>query len=240
MKLFERISYILFWINILFVIFTYVGLPVLFITVQNFFGLFMENQGRNPLYISLSILSIGTFLHWGYCIWFLFKYDRYSRSIFPLFFLSVIYAPIYYYRVKIKKRPLRNKINKQKSKELDSGDNSISEKEFIRLNRENIIGVLKLWSASKYEQLEYQKKNSDSQFSNELFEQWKDFYVAGSDVMTEAFNKNELDLLNNFDSELNNIEKRIKGKVSLIEEFITTSDWEKLHLLAQEVLVKLK
>lgn len=214
-------------------------MPILFINVPNFFETWTANKGRNPLNMTFSILTLPVLFHWGYCIWFLFKYDRYSKSIFPLFFLNVIYAPIYYYRVKIKKRPLRDKINKPQEIETETEDKSISEEEFIKLNRDNIIGVLKLWS-SKEEQLEYQKSVPISQVSSELFGQWDDFYTADSDVLTEAFNEHELDLLSKFDLELTNIGEKIKGGIPLIEEFIKTSEWKKLNLLAQEILKDLK
>ncbi|MFA5514049.1 MAG: hypothetical protein WDA17_03920 [Sphaerochaetaceae bacterium] len=239
MKLIEKIAYISFWINIFFVIFVYVGMPILFINVPDFFETWTANKGRNPLNTTFSILSLAVFFHWGYCIWFLFKYDRYSKSIFPLFFLNAIYAPIYYYRVKIKKRPLRNKIIKPKEIETDTEDQSISEDEFIKLNRENIIGLLKLWS-SKEEQLEYQKSFPIAQVSSELFEQWDDFYTADSEVLSEAFNEHELDLLNKFDSELTDIGEKLKGETPQIEEFIKTSEWQKMNLLAQKILIDLK
>jgi hypothetical protein len=239
MKLIERIAYVSFWINIFFVIFVYIGMPILFINVPDFFETWTANKGQNPLNITFSILSLAVFFHWGYCIWFLFKYDRYSKSIFPLFFLNAIYAPIYYYRVKIKKRPLRNKISKPKEIETDSEDKSISEEEFVKLNRENIIGVLRLWS-SKEEQIEYQKSVPIAQVSSELFGQWDDFYTSDSEVMSEAFNKHELELLAKFDSELTVIGEKLNGETPQIEDFIKTSEWKKLNLLAQEILNNLK
>ena len=58
---------------------------------------------------------LGSFTNWINCIVFLFKYDRYSKSLIQLFIINALYAPIYYYRVKILKRPLRNSIDKSKS-----------------------------------------------------------------------------------------------------------------------------
>lgn len=235
MKLIEKIVYISFWINILFVIFVFVGMPILLINFPDFFELLTSNKGRNPLNMTYTFLNLVVLFHWGYCIWFLFKYDRYSKSIFLLFFLNVIYAPIYYYRVKIKKIPLINKINKPTEIKTDNEDKSISEEEFIKLNRENIIEVLKLWS-SKEEQLEYQKTVPIAKVSSELFGQWDDFFNADSEVMTEVFNKHELELLNKFDSELTKIRVKLNGQVPQIEDFIKTPEWEKLNFLAQEVL----
>jgi hypothetical protein len=41
---------------------------------------------------------------------FCYKFDRYSKNFIPLVLLSYIYTPIYYYRVKIKGRPLINEV----------------------------------------------------------------------------------------------------------------------------------
>ena len=129
MKPIERIVYITFWINIFVVIFTFIGLPILFIKIPGFIDAWIANNGKNILNITYGILCLAVFFHWIYCLRFLFKYDRYSKSLLPLIFLNVIYAPIYYYRVKIKKRPLWNKIIKPQ--ENTDVDNTISEKEFI-------------------------------------------------------------------------------------------------------------
>lgn len=52
-----------------------------------------------------------TLILWVYNLRFLYKYDRYSRNILPLILFSFFYSPIYYYKVQIKKRPLKNEIN---------------------------------------------------------------------------------------------------------------------------------
>ena len=214
-------------------IFVYIGMPILFINVPDFFDAWTENKGRNPINMSFSILSLAVVFHLGYCFWFLFKYDRYSKSIFPLFFLNVIYAPIYYYRVKIKKRPLRNKVNKPQEKLQE--DNSISDQEFTELTRENIIGILKIW-ASKAEQVELQESTPSINISSELFEYWCDYSMADSEVLNEAFNTKEIELLSRFDSEISNVEKMYDGSFIQIEEFQKTSEWNKLNQLAEEIL----
>ena len=65
------------------------------------------------------VLNILTFANWLNCLMFLYKYDRYSKSVIPLLILNGLYAPIYYNRVIIKKRPLRNKIRPESILKLE-------------------------------------------------------------------------------------------------------------------------
>jgi len=166
----------------------------------------------------------------------LFKYDRYSKSIIPLFFLNALYAPIYYYRVKIKKRPLRNKINRPQ--EIKTEDKSISEEEFVDLNRNNVFGVIDLW-ASKENQLDYQKNVPIAQVSAELFCQWEDFYFPDSDDFKQSFSKEELELLSEFDAALNNTVDKTPQNLPVIEEFIKTEEWKKMNEKAIEIKKKI-
>jgi hypothetical protein len=83
-----------------------------------------DNNYPYPIQILINTLLL---FHLGYCVWFLIKFDRYSKSIFLLGFFNLLYAPIYFYRVKIKKRPLRNKSNKPTQKP-DVEDNLITDK----------------------------------------------------------------------------------------------------------------
>jgi len=46
--------------------------------------------------------------------------------------------------------------------------------------------------------------------------------------------------LNKFDSELTDIGEKLKGETPQIEEFIKTSEWQKLNLFAQQILIDLK
>jgi hypothetical protein len=189
-------------------------------------------DGFNPVNISWSILNLVVVFHWGYCIWFLFKYDRYSKSVFPLFFLSVWYAPIYYYRVKIKKRPLRNKINKPVKPVTE--DYSVSDSEFIKLTRDNIINVLNLW-ASKTDQLELENSIPKDEIVRELFDFWGDYSMADTEVISESFNPKEIVLLSEFDKQISNIENKYKEQFTDIEEFQKTPDWDSLNQLAKEI-----
>jgi hypothetical protein len=237
MRLIEKIAYIGFWINILILVFSFVGAPILFVSTPDIFEVLSENKGSNPYYLTISFLNLIAFFHWGYCIWFLFKYDRYSKSIFPLLFLNMLYAPFYYYRVKIKKRPLRNKVNipEEKEQESEQEDHSISDQEFLDLTRENIIRILRIWS-SKLEQLELQKVTQGANVTSELIEYWSDYSLADIEVLNEVFIEDELEMLSRFGLEISNAENVYNGSFPEIEEFQKTTEWKKLNLLAEEIL----
>ena len=55
-------------------------------------------------------LTFFSFINWIFCLRFWYKNDKYSKAIFALFFLHVVYAPFYYYRIFVKKRPLRSEL----------------------------------------------------------------------------------------------------------------------------------
>lgn len=71
---------------------------------------FSKNKAVKIIYILISFCLL---FNWIYCLRFWYKYDRYSLAIILLIFPHVMYAPIYYYQVKIKKRPLKNKKGKE-------------------------------------------------------------------------------------------------------------------------------
>ena len=237
MKLIDKIAKISYWITIIFTLFVFIVMPIIFINVPDSFEIFTENNGINPYYLSFSITSFVVIFLWGYCLWFWYKNDKYSKSIFLLFLFSWLYAPIYYYRVKIKKRPLRNKLKNTEQKNQE--DKGINEREFIELTRENIISVLQLWS-SKEKQLEYQKSFKETQVSSDLFKQWYDFYTPTAEVMKQAFNKNELDLLEKFDKIITEKAKDLNNSIPNLNEFIETSEWKELNLLSGKILTDLK
>ncbi len=237
MKLIDRIAYIGFWINIFFLIFNFIGMPIFFMKTPDFFKLITANGRMNPYYLTYSFFNIVSVFHWGYCIWFLFKYDRYSKSIIPLFFLNALYAPFYYYRVKIKKRPLRNKVNKPQV--ITTDEYAIDEQDFISLTRESIIGTLNLW-ASGIEQLKLRDIYDSKEISVELFDYWSDYTRTDIEVLNEVFNPQEIGLLAEFDMELKNIENKYSKDFPPIEEFMETLDWKTLHHLANDILKKIK
>lgn len=234
-KLIDRIAFITFWINIFVVIFIFIGMPILIINKPDFIDPWITNKGINPFNMIMTVLYLAVFFHWWYCICFLFKYDRYSKSIIPLFFFNALYAPIYYYRVKIKKRPLRNKINKPQT---DSEDKSISDEEFVDLTRKNVFGVIDLW-ASKDIQLDYQKNVPIVHVSVELFCQWADFYFPDSDDFKQSFSDLELKLLAEFNAEFIRITDKTPKDLPIIEEFIDTEEWKNLNKKAIEIRNKI-
>lgn len=234
MKLIDRLAYISYWITIFFLLFS-LSLPVIFIKWPDSRSIFFD-KGMNSFKLFYSILNLIAFFHWIYCIRFLFKFDRYSKSIFPLVFFNVFYAPRYYYRVIIMKRPLRNKINKLEKPITE--DYSISDSEFIELTRDNIIRVLNLW-ASKTEQLELRKAISSNQVSSELFDYWCDYSMADSEVINETFHTEEIELLAGFDKKISNVENKFNRKFPDIEEFQETPEWYSLNQSAKEILKKI-
>lgn len=236
MKLIDKIAYISFWVTIIFDVFMFFGMPILFMNMPNFMNYVTYKNGLNPFNITYTILNYLVFFHWGYCIWFQLKYDRYSKSLIPLLFLNVIYSPFYFYQVKIKKRPLKNEI--KKPTDTQSEDYSITNSEFIELTRANIINVLKLW-ASKTDQLELQKSMPKDEITRELFEYWCDYSMADSEVIRESFSPKEIDFLSEFDMQISNIENKYKGVFLDIEEFQKTPDWNSLNKLANDTTNKI-
>ena len=234
MKLIDRLIFIAFIVNV-FQALLIISLPFILINIPNASDKIISNHGENPYNLTFTFLSFISAIHWGYCIWFLFKYDKYSKSIIPLLVLNILYAPIYYYRVKIKKRPLRNKINKV---ETAIEDNSLSDSEFIELTRKNIVEILNLWS-SKENQLEYEENVPNAQVSIELFEQWNVFYTPDTEVINEAFTVEEIKLLSEFNRELKNIEEELAGEIPPIDKFVETTEWKKLNSQAKNILNEL-
>ena len=236
MKLLDKIVFASFIINLIFLI-SVILMPIFALTFPETFDRIFFSKDRTTFNLIVMPLNLIIFFFWGYCLWFLFKYDKYSKSIFPLFFLNALYAPIYYYRVKIKKRPLRNKINKP-TKETETKGKSISEEEFIDLTRNNVFGVIDLW-ASKESQLEYQRNVPIAQVSDELFCQWEDYYFPASDDFRQIFNPTELKLLSEFDETLNAIADITPKNLPLIDEFIETEEWKTMNKKAIEIKNKL-
>ena len=99
-RLIEKIVFATFIINSLLVL-AIILLPVWIITIPDFIDKYIFFLKANP-YNFYTFINLAIIIHWVYCLWFLFKYDKYSKSIFLLLFLNFLYAPFYYYRVKIK------------------------------------------------------------------------------------------------------------------------------------------
>lgn len=73
---------------------------------------FISSPGNSILMSIHFFFGIFAFILWFYCIYFFYKYDRYSKVVIKLFVLNVAYAPYYFYKVIWKrKRPLENTID---------------------------------------------------------------------------------------------------------------------------------
>ncbi len=235
MKLFDKIIFYLFLIHVFTIIVQFASLPF-FILNQELMESFIFGEKRELYHKILMPLTLTSTSFWVYCLWFYMKYDSRSNKWFLLLFFNWIYAPIYYYEVTIKKRPLMGHDNNKV--DLKENDNGITDYEFIELTRTNIINVLNLW-ASKSVQLELQKSIPKDEIARELFDYWCDYSMADSEIISDSFNPKEIDLLSEFDIQISNIAKKYKGEFLDIEEFQKTPDWNLLNKLAKDITRKL-
>ena len=175
-----------------------------------------------------TILGIGMIL-WIYCLWFAYKYDNSSKALIMLFFLNIYYVPFYMFRInRIKKE---NRIKRLSEEIYDS--------EFLELSRLGIIDSLKFW-ASKSRQIESQKSNEEENITNDLFQQWEDFYRIDNRIINEAFNKSEKELLESFDKSILISQEKFKNDYPKLTEFQKTNDWQILNRLAVEIIKEMK
>lgn len=235
MKLFDKIIFASFIVNLIFLISVFL-MPIIALIIPESFDRFFFSEERTIFNLIAIPLNLIIVFFCGYCIWFLFKYDRYSKSLLPLFFFNAFYAPIYYYRVKIKKRPLRNKINRQGSNTVS--ENSIEESDFEKLTRDSIIEILELWS-SKREQLEFQKSQPDTNVTEELFQQWIDLFLVDSEEIKSVFSTKEFENLVQFNRVVQNSYEKHKGNFISLNDFVETDEWNGLNLSATIILKRL-
>ncbi|RIJ46728.1 hypothetical protein D1614_17525 [Maribellus luteus] len=235
MKLFDKIIFASFIVNLIFII-SILFLPAFAILSPEIFDKIFFSDDRAMFNLIAMPLNFIIVFFWGYCIWFLFKYDKYSKSIFPLFFFNMFYAPIYYYRVKIKKRPLRNTINKPESKTPSA--NLIEESDFEKMTRESIMGILELWS-SKVEQIKYQESQADINVTEELFQQWNDLFIVDSKEIRETFSNQEFALLVQFDKQIHDNYEKLNQNFIELNDFVETDEWKELNLLATKIFKEL-
>lgn len=111
----------------------------------------------------------------------------------------------------------------------------INESDFSKLTRTNIFGLITLWSSREL-QVENQKNNPEINVIEEMVIQWKDSFAIESEDFRSSFGKRELDLLNQFNEEINKIFK--KGTVKILEfvEFVGSPEWLLLNEKAKEIL----
>ncbi len=113
-KILNRLLFIGFIFHLSFFLIIIGQIIFIFFDSDLFVQIFLDKSNNFIFSIAYIILGLPIIFLWIYNIKFLFKNDRYSKSLIPLIILGGIYSPIYYYRVKIKKIPLRNKIHKEK------------------------------------------------------------------------------------------------------------------------------
>ena len=216
----------------------FVGLfPILLISQKLGNSLFEMFESDTFMYI-FNGLTFFSFINWIFCLRFWYKNDKYSKAIFGLFFLNVIYAPFYYYQVIIKKRQLRNKLDSP-NVDAEKYENAIDQNDFVGLTRKNIFELIELWS-SKDKQLDYQESVPIADVSSEMFCQWDDSYTPKSVDFRQAFTEVELGLLSEFDKELNIISEKTPNRLPEIREFIETEEWTTLNDKAKDILTKMK
>ena len=235
----KKIAYVGFVCNLLLLIIYFFGIPLSFFFDKNFIiEIFLEDKGMNTYKTLYMVLVLGTFFNWIYCIHFLYKNDKYSKSALPLIFFNGLYAPIYFYRVIIKKRPLRNKIEYEKTDQTPNYEiEQLSYKERIR---KNVFDVIEMWTSAE-SQIEYQLNVPIADVSAEIFCQWDDSYHPDSDEHFNRFFENrELKLLAEFDKALNSISNKSTKRLPSIEKYVKTDDWKFLNKKAIEIDKKIK
>ncbi|MCU4165276.1 hypothetical protein [Carboxylicivirga caseinilyticus] len=231
MKTFERLAFVSFWIHIIYVPLIMIGFPVSVVLVAK--GLIIESffeKGWFP--VIHSVMAIFIFYFVLYCFWFWYKFDRYSHAILLLFFLNTFYAPYYFYQVKIKKRPLKNKKPKEEYVpfiKIEKGE-EIEESDYGELTRKSLIGIVELWS-NKDEQLNYQKENPDFNITEELFVQWEDLFSQWENI-SMFFTKEEQDQLVEFDIAIKSSQASLKPLYPPWDIFMKQSEWNTINKIA--------
>ena len=232
----NRIMRILFYANASLIAFYIVpialSIPLMFIYpsfIKHYFEL-SRNVTLLWFLTSLNILSIG---HWILCLRFWYKNDKYSKAIFLLIFLHLAYSPFYYYQVNIKKRPLKNKLDDNII--FQEVNQPLINNEINNITRNSLLNLIELWS-SKEEQIEFQEQNKEVNATEELFQQWVDFYLKDSETIKESFNDKEIDMLNNFNDEIINIKNKLKGTYPILQYFLKMEEWIELNKLAQRII----
>ncbi|NOR88209.1 MAG: hypothetical protein GQ527_11420 [Bacteroidales bacterium] len=113
-KYLDKLLFISFIINVFYLSIIFFGQLIWMIVDPNSLFYIMVIAQNNLLFKIVNFaLFIPIIFLWISNIYFFYKHDRYSRSFIPLILLSIIYSPIYYYQVKIKKRPLINTVDKE-------------------------------------------------------------------------------------------------------------------------------
>ena len=179
---------------------------------MNFDGVFFN-------YIFPTLFMV-LFIFWAYCIWFFNKYDKNTNQLLLLLFINVYYAPIYFFRMK----RIRSEIEIQKISD------EIYDSEFIELSRVGIIDTIALWTIDC---------NTIQITTEELFQQWVDFYKIDQAIINEAFNDFEKEILNTFNNAIEvSMQKHTAGYPDIVK-FQESNDWQVINKLAVNIINKI-
>jgi hypothetical protein len=100
--------------------------------------------------------------------------------------------------------------------------------------RDRIVEVLALLSSREY-QLEYQAK-APINVSNELFNQWEDWYYPDAEEFRCNFEPRELLALEAFHRVFEQVSNDTPKRMPPIEEFVQTAHWRRLNQAARVAL----
>lgn len=103
---------ICFWLNIA----TFIGINIWSIMAM---AATVSGEIYQPdllVVIMIGILELPIFFLFGYCVYFFYKYDKYSKSGIYFLFFHILYAHIYFYRVIWKKK--RELINSYENEQI--------------------------------------------------------------------------------------------------------------------------
>jgi hypothetical protein len=94
--------------------------------------------------------------------------------------------------------------------------------------------------ADEARQRRYQASVPHIRVSEELFNQWEDWYGSSQDGFRRGFDPGELAALREFDLVLNEISEATPKQMPGLEEFIATPEWLRLSTAAKVALGRLK
>ncbi|MBI9062102.1 MAG: hypothetical protein JEZ14_08930 [Marinilabiliaceae bacterium] len=179
---------------------------------------------KNPIFRTIHvILAIGSIINWFYCLWFWNKYDKFSKSGLLLYFPHILYAPFYYYQVKIKKRPLKGQ---QPSRPVLLGQKTeIEDREMVESTRENILDIL----------ASYQTEPGEDEEKRNLLDCWFDFVQADDAHFKAAFNEDERTILAYFEEQLTIFRSAIHKEAPT-----DTFQWGHVQQLSESTMAQLR
>lgn len=137
----EKFVYFCFIMNSILAI-GFIALFIAILPLTIFFPKFPEllfHSNENALFVTINIIiSYCSIFNWIYCLRFWYKYDRNSLSIIPLIFPHILYAPFYFYKVNIKKRPLKmnKKVPSQEKSVIGKSINLVEYEDEQEFNRD--------------------------------------------------------------------------------------------------------